>query len=455
MKKFFILLTLFISVLQAKGVIGSPEVLVNSSGNYLISIQINDLPSINEKDIKLSDFKSNDPFLDETLEYLLFEDLERFKRLTLALPATFQETYFSFRLTAGDEVSKDIFIFLPQKTSKQAPNQRISFKLPAKKIYGQPQRYDIQAALAGEQETTVTEPKKIIKSSSAGKINSSDLEPKLELTSQKISSKEIETMWSVAKSVQDNFDASIYQIMWAFYLENPNAFIDDNINLIRKDIDLALPSPELVQSTNNMDAKASIGFMSSLPRKIAPISGRQLILTAPASLLNQTDTLAAKSEDSLNSSNSQTPKPIANSNLSGSEIIKKNTSIISLNNAAPSIVPKSKTPSRAFQLTDLIWVGLLSLILGFVIAFMLIRFNKKPSFTKTAIEEDFQQDDSSIFQSNLSVSNDIEIQELDLVRTYIDMGDWNNAEIILEKLIASSTDSSILSSAKELLNQKK
>jgi FimV-like protein len=297
--------------------------------------------------------------------------------------------------------------------------------------------------------------KPLIKNSSVTKIDSSNLEPKLELTSQKISSKEIETMWSVAKSVQDNFDASIYQIMWAFYLENPNAFIDDNINLIRKDIDLTLPSPDLVQSTNNMDAKASISFMSSLPRKIAPISGRQLILTAPASLLNQTEALAAKSEDSLNSTNSQAPKLIANSNLSGSEIIKTNTSIISLNNAAPSIAPKSKVPSRAFQLTDLIWVGLLSLILGFVIAFMLIRFNKKPSFTKTAVEEDFQQDDSSIFQSNLSVSNDIEIQELDLVRTYIDMGDWNNAEIILEKLIAISTDPSILSSAKELLNQKK
>jgi hypothetical protein len=146
MKFFFILLTLFISASQAKGVIGSPEVLVNPSGNYLISIQINDLPSINEKDIKLSDFKSNDPFLDETLEYLLFEDLELFKRLTLALPATFQEDYFSFRLTAGDEISKDIFIFLPQKTSKQTSNQKLSFKLPAKKIYGQPQRYDIQAA---------------------------------------------------------------------------------------------------------------------------------------------------------------------------------------------------------------------------------------------------------------------------------------------------------------------
>ena len=51
MKKFFILLTLFISIAQAKGIIGSPEVSINTSGNYLISIQINNLPSLNEHDI--------------------------------------------------------------------------------------------------------------------------------------------------------------------------------------------------------------------------------------------------------------------------------------------------------------------------------------------------------------------------------------------------------------------
>ena len=115
----------------------------------------------------------------------------------------------------------------------------------------------------------------------------------------------------------------------------------------------------------------------------------------------------------------------------------------------------STSSSRAFQLKDLIWVALLSLILGFVIAFVLIRLNRKPSFTKTAVEEDFQQDDSAIFQSNLSITNDIETQELDLVRTYIDMNDWKNAEMILEKLLSSSTNPSILSAAKELLDQKK
>ena len=61
MKNFFILLTLFIPIAQAKGIIGSPEVSINTSGNYLISIQINNLPSLNENDIELNDFKSNDP----------------------------------------------------------------------------------------------------------------------------------------------------------------------------------------------------------------------------------------------------------------------------------------------------------------------------------------------------------------------------------------------------------
>ena len=64
-------------------------------------------------------------------------------------------------------------------------------------------------------------------------------------------------------------------------------------------------------------------------------------------------------------------------------------------------------------------------------------------------------DDTSIFQSNLSITNDIEIQELDLVRTYIDMDDWDSAQIILDKLITTSTNESIISAAKNLLDKKK
>ena len=457
MKNFFILLTLFIPIAQAKGIIGSPEVSINTSGNYLISIQINNLPSLNENDIELNDFKSNDPLSETALEYLLFEDMDVFKRLTLALPVNFQDTYFSFRLRAGNQTSKDIFIFLPQNTLKEQSPRELSFKLPAKKIYGKPQRYDIQAAIAGESDTGFIEPAQSSQLSSKLDETIPSLLPSLALSPKAVKSENIETMWSVAQSVRDNYEASIYQIMWAFYLENPNAFIDENINLVRNDVDLVMPSSDLVMSTENNDARQSINFMSSLPTKSATISGRQLILTAPEKPQIKLEEIGKSDALNLDKKASEILDASVNknSNLSGSEIIEKNTSIISLSASEANLTEVSTSSSRAFQLKDLIWVALLSLILGFVIAFVLIRLNRKPSFTKTAVEDEFQQDDSAIFQSNLSITNDIETQELDLVRTYIDMNDWKNAEMILEKLLSSSTNPSILSAAKELLDQKK
>jgi FimV-like protein len=142
-------------------------------------------------------------------------------------------------------------------------------------------------------------------------------------------------------------------------------------------------------------------------------------------------------------------------NLSGLEVIEKNTSIIELGMNSDSNLPDNASGSfRTFQLNDLIWVGILSLLIGFAIAFVLIRLNLKPSYTKTALEEDLLEDEKATFQSNLSISNDLETQELDLVRTYIDMGDWNNAEVILEKLITNSSDQSIKSIARNLLDKK-
>ena len=457
MKKFFTLLTLFISIAQAKGVVGSPEVSINTSGNYLISIQINNFPSLSENDIELNVFKSDDPLSEETLEYLLFEDMDAFKRLTLALPVNFQDTYFSFRLRAGDQISKDIFIFLPQNTLKEQSPRELSFKLPAKKIYGNPERYDIQAAIAKDSDASFSLSDQSSQLSSEPDEKILSPLPNLELTPKVVESENIETMWSVAQSVKNNYDASIYQIMWAFYLENPNAFIDENINLVRSDLDLVMPSSDLVMSTANTDARQSINFMSSLPMKAATISGRQLILTAPEKPQVQLQETAKSKNLNLDTKdlNMLDTNIKNNADLSGLDIIEKNTSIISLNAPEASLTAELIDSPRAFQLKDLIWVALLSLILGFVIAFILIRLNRRPSFTKTAVEEDFQQDNTSIFQSNLSITNDIETQELDLVRTYIDMSDWENAEVILKKLLSSSTNPSILSVAKELLDQKK
>jgi FimV-like protein len=84
---------------------------------------------------------------------------------------------------------------------------------------------------------------------------------------------------------------------------------------------------------------------------------------------------------------------------------------------------------------------------------MLIRSSKRPAFTRAAVEEDLQ-DDNNTFQTNLSISNDIETQELDLVRTYIEMDDWDSAEKILDKLITNSTNEAIVSDARSLLKEK-
>ena len=49
----------------------------------------------------------------------------------------------------------------------------------------------------------------------------------------------------------------------------------------------------------------------------------------------------------------------------------------------------------------------------------------------------------------------LKLRELDLVRTYIAMDDWESAEKILKKLISSSKNNLIVSEAQLLLKEKK
>ena len=453
MKKLILFLALFSHSLYASIVIGSPNVEINSEGLYLVQIKISSTTNLAEDDISITNFKSNDDLSDFNFEFKIFENLQDYKRLTLALPSTHQEDYISFRLDIKNELKKDIFIFLPQNDLVPKAKSQVSFKLPSKKIYGEPQRYDLEKILSEESNYEDPEPSESNAFSLTKPAN--DIMEEAE-DPKSIPSDEVETIWSVSKSVSQNYDASIYQIMWGFYLENPNAFIDEDINRVRGDIDLALPSQELVASTSAISAKESIAFMdarnSQLKRSaIKPI----LKLTAPVEIFTDTQVM----KDSTNSSTSESQldlvKEVDNSQLNASEIVEKNTSFIELKSQSDfSINTNTSKNSQAFDLRDLFWVGVLSLLLGFAIAYMLIRSSKRPTFTKAAVEEDLQ-DESNIFQTNLSISNDIETQELDLVRTYIEMDDWESATKILDKLIANSTNDLIVSEAYSLLKEKK
>ena len=450
MKKFIFFLAFFSFSINASVIIGSPNVEINTEGLYLVKIKISSNNSIAEDKILLTNFKSDDELSDFEFEYQIFENLEDYIRLTLAISNTYPEDYISFRLSIKEELKKDIFIFLPQNNLTSSNQSEVSFKLPAKKIYGEPERYDIARILSEDQnDDPDTEENNTF--SLAKPINSQKGEINESLS---IPSDEVETIWSVSTSVSKNYDASIYQIMWGFYLENPNAFIDEDINLVRGDVDLNLPSQELVASTSNVTAKESIAFMGSRQNLInEPLIKPILKLTAPTEIFNDSEG-GGTDENTASSSNLISIQEIDNSGLTASEIVQKNTSVISLNTesdySSASDIPSN---ARSFRLQDLFWVGLISLVIGFVIAYILIKYRKSPVYTKSALEEDLL-DENNTFQTNLSVSNDIETQELDLVRTYLEMGDWQSATKILDKLIANSSNDSIVSEARLLLKEK-
>ena len=452
MKKFIFFLAFFSFSINASVIIGSPNVEINTEGLYLVKIKISSNNSIAEDKILLTNFKSDDELSDFEFEYQIFENLEDYIRLTLAIPNTYPEDYISFRLSIKEELKKDIFIFLPQNDLTSSKQSEVSFKLPAKKIYGEPERYDIARILSEDQNYDDSDTEENNTFSLVKPINSQKGEINESLS---IPSDEVETIWSVSTSVSKNYDASIYQIMWGFYLENPNAFIDEDINLVRGDVDLNLPSQELVASTSNVTAKESIAFMGSRQNLInEPLIKPILKLTAPTEIFNDSEG-GGTDENTASSSNLISIQEIDNSGLTASEIVQKNTSVISLNTesdySSASDIPSN---ARSFGLQDLFWVGLISLFIGFVIAYMLIKYRKSPVYTKSALEEDLL-DENNTFQTNLSVSNDIETQELDLVRTYLEMGDWESATKILDKLIANSSNESIVSEARLLLKEKK
>ena len=453
MKKLLLLFALLSHSLFAITIIGSPNVEINPEGLFLVKIRISSTSNLRENDISFTNFKSDDELSDFNFEFRMFENLQEYKRLTLAIPKNYSEDYISFRLNIKKELKKDIFIFLPQNDIAPKVKSQVSFKLPAKKIYGEPQRYNLEKILSEEtdyQDSEIDDSN----SFSLAKPSSEDIE-KIE-EPQSIPSTKVDTIWSVSQSVSQNYDASIYQIMWGFYLENPNAFIDEDINRVRGDVDLTLPSQELVASTSELAAKESIAFMDMRNKKTKEAAIRPVLkLTAPQEIFTDSESKQNSDNSPAIQSKPDLIKKIDNSQLNASEIVAKNTSIIKLQSEADlSKEPRDLKNSQGFDIKDLFWVGVLSLLAGFAIAYILIRSSKRPSFTRAAVAEDLQ-DENNTFQTNLSISNDIETQELDLVRTYIEMDDWDSAEKILDKLISNSKNSSIIANARSLLEEKK
>ena len=418
--------------------LSSPKIKLNDKDQRIIEFKIEN-ESINDGDIILKEYKTNNPLDESFIAYTLINDYGNYQTFTIVLDDEYLENYFSFKILIKENFAKDIFIYLPSKVRNTFNNSK-----PYK-----PER------ISSETTFSLAKSRKVV----SNKVEQVEkVEPEIQAT-EIIKSSEITTVWSMAEKIKSqNQDISIYQIMWSIYLGNSKAFIDDNINLIRKDIDISIPTQSEMRQVSLEFAKESfIEMNESFSRRFSSASKSLLVLTAPKNAeIEQKDITDIKKSDEQYIS--------IDGDFAPEDFIENNTKELGVNVSAESAEEflekvedsKEETPNTNFQLMDIIFISLLSLISGILLALIYINFRKIKD-SKTSIDYDFDEpkEDNSknIMPNDLSIKNDESQQQLDLAVMYIEMDDYENAKLILKDLIKKTKDESLLSNANILLDK--
>ena len=428
MKYRFLLTFIFSINIIGDTLLSSPSLKLNSNDQRVVTFRIQG-SSIKDDDIFLQEYKSDELLKQDDISYTLLEDFSSYQTFSIVLENSYNEDYFSFKLVIKDEIAKDIFIFLPSKI-KNAPK-----KSQPTKIY-QPVRLPIKDKF--EEVIEMSPPKEM---------------------SNLIKADDITTMWSMASSIKkETSDTSIYQIMWSIYLGNKNAFIDGNINLVRKDMDLVIPSFATMKMTSQADAKESILAMnSSFSSNFEPAVKSLLTLTAPK-IIKQ-EKIEAVAEDiekedkniiNFNDDQVSDPKKFIESNTKQFEMAVESKALDKLIEVTEEQEDKS---GSGFGVSDLLFVAVVSVLSGVLIALIYIQLNPAK---KKSISYDFDEATDSLssvdgLPKGLSLKNNHEEQQLDLAITYFEMQDYRNSKTILDDIIKITEDNNIKSSAESLL----
>ena len=409
--------------------LSSPQIKLDSQDQRVIEIKIQGA-NIKDGDIFLNQYKSNEPINEADISYTLIENFGSYQTFTIVLSEQYLEDYFSFKLRIKDKFEKDIFIFLPSKIRNYNSNQPL-----AKSITRNIQEDPIPIEKNPVKQKISKEAPKVIKA------------------------EEITTMWSMAEKVKlTASDISIYQIMWAIYLGNKDAFIEDNINLIRNDVDISLPDQTDMQNISYEFAKDSILEMNdAFTSGFSSASRSLLVLTAPT----VTESIEEVAEDPVIEENENLS---LDGTMSPKDIIEKNTKDIKVGIESEVVdeffdkVAESEEQSENsnIEIIDLIFISLISLISGILLALIYINFRKIKS-SRNNIEYDFEEaeEDNSdnIMPSGLSVENNEDQQQLDLAIMYFEMDNKKRALSILNNIIDKTNNESIKEYALSLLNK--
>ena len=409
--------------------LSSPQIKLNSQDQRVIEIKIQDA-NLKDGDIFLNQYKSNDAINEADISYTLIENFDSYQTFTIVLSEEYLEDYFSFKLIINDKFEKDIFIFLPSKIRNYTSNQPIP-----KSVAGEVQKNIAPIVIKPVEKSISKEIPMVIKAD------------------------EITTMWSMAEKVKlTSSDLSIYQIMWAIYLGNKNAFIEDNINLIRNDIDISIPDQSDIQNISYEFAKDSILEMNdAFASGFSSASRSLLVLTAPTvsqNIKEEIENPAIEENEDLSLDATMSPKDFVEKNTKD---IKVGIESEVVDEFFDKVAESAEQPQKnKFEIIDLIFISLISLMSGILLALIYINLRKIKS-SRDSIDYDFEEaiedNSNNIMPSGLSVENNEDQQQLDLAIMYFEMDDKERAQNILDDIIDKTDNESIKEDALSLLNK--
>ena len=417
--------------------VSSPKIKLNTDQQRLIELKIENT-KISDSDVTLFKYKTNELIDTNDIKYTLIQDYEDYHTFTIALSESYLQDYFSFKINIKDEYIKDIFIFLPSKIRNIYQTES-------------PNTYKQKPLISNQQE--------LVQTNSATLIEIE--EPFIDIQEEEqtiIKGSEITTIWSMAKEIKGkNDDVSIYQIMWSLYLGNKDAFINENINLVRKDIDLLVPKMTVIKDVSYQIAKDSISAMNeSFSNSFSDAAKSLLVLTAP-------QTPEIKEVIVISNIDQEEPTLISFDQPENPEaFIEQNTKQITLgieNEVLDKLIDEKDDSTTnedvTFEIFDLLFIGLISLVSGILLAFIFIYLRSMKN--SKSIQYDFEEayDDefnSSSMPSGLSIENNANQQQLDLAITYFEMNDLDNAKKLLKDLL-NSDDAEIQKASKKLLDK--
>ena len=248
---------------------------------------------------------------------------------------------------------------------------------------------------------------------------------------------EITTVWSMAESLNYD-DLSIYQVMWSIFENNRNAFIDDNINLIRNDMDILVPELQSIREIDKSYAKFSIREMIDTNTFETQ---QMLTLVAPepeAIIQEEIEVIQEEKIENFDIQNQErtTPDPQAT--------IESQTRIIEIERNEETEILNEEINSGV-NILQLLIVSLVSLAVGFLIAIFLIRRN-----LVNAKSESKTDDALSSMPKGLSIKNDPFIQQFDLAITLYEMKDYEKAKTLLDEIIDKAKNQKLIQQAIDL-----